>query len=474
MSDQGIGSSPEARALLDWHMANLECVYASPCLCGISRPSRRYANACSTLDSLSLGQWDQDDPYEMSGDHVLIPGGNLRVVASLAQGLPIFYNTRVEKVLHDGDGVTLHCTEVGSSGDETGGPGRTRVFSADAALVTLPLGVLKRGSVLFEPPLPPRKRLAIESLGFGTLNKLVMLFREPFWNTAQDTFGRVAESRNSRGDFFLFYQYAPLSGPGGGAVLIGLVAGSAAVSFEAEHPQAAMQRCVEVLRSIFSQQGVTVPDPVDYRCTAWASDPYSLGSYSHVPVGATGEDYDELQRPIGRKLFFAGEATTRTHPATMHGALFSGLREAARIAQLWEPERGPQPQRPPARGLGPGAPARDLAPLQKHLAAAFAAPDWECGIFACALHPTEEERPDSPALMRIDVGGAALPTKTMLPVYLCIRRSDAQALRDTPGSDAERLLLLSHMKGGELVGSGRVLQAETEAFFAQYHQCLNE
>ena len=34
---------------------------------------------------------------------------------------------------------------------------------------------------------------------------------------------------------------------------------------------------------------------------------------------------------MAETLFFAGEATSRTHPATMHGAFLSGNREAARV-----------------------------------------------------------------------------------------------------------------------------------------------
>ena len=66
--------------------------------------------------------------------------------------------------------------------------------------------------------------------------------------------------------------------------------------------------------------------------TQWASDPFAGGSYSYVPVGATGEEYDALAEPVGSRLFFAGEATSRDYHATVHGAYLSGLREAERIA----------------------------------------------------------------------------------------------------------------------------------------------
>jgi monoamine oxidase len=83
---------------------------------------------------------------------------------------------------------------------------------------------------------------------------------------------------------------------------------------------------MSVLRRMF---GATVPEPEGLRVTRWASDPYARGSYSHLPVGATGADYEVLAEPLaGGQLRFAGEATNRRYPATVHGAYLSGLREA--------------------------------------------------------------------------------------------------------------------------------------------------
>ena len=45
------------RNLIDWHLANLE-----------------FANA-TELHNLSLLHWDQDDAYELSGDHCIVEGG---------------------------------------------------------------------------------------------------------------------------------------------------------------------------------------------------------------------------------------------------------------------------------------------------------------------------------------------------------------------------------------------------------------
>jgi lysine-specific histone demethylase 1 len=210
-----IAEAAAERQLLDWHLANLE-----------------YANA-GLLSELSLAYWDQDDPYEMGGDHCFLAGGNIRLVSALAEGIPIFY------------GKQVHTIRYGSSagGVQVITPGQ--VFEGDAVLCTVPLGVLKQKTIAFEPELPPRKLDAIRRLGFGLLNKVAMLFPRAFWGPDVDTFGHLAESSDRRGEFFLFYSYAAVSG---GPLLLALIAGEAAIKFELMHPAEAIQRVMTILR----------------------------------------------------------------------------------------------------------------------------------------------------------------------------------------------------------------------------------
>ncbi|RXH94220.1 hypothetical protein DVH24_023904 [Malus domestica] len=92
-------------------------------------------------------------------------------------------------------------------------------------------------------------------------------------------------------------------------------------------------RVIWPIWGIYEPQGITVPEPIQTICTRWGSDPFSLGAYSNVAVGASGDDYDILAESVGDgRLFFAGEATNRRYPATMHDAFVSGLREAANMA----------------------------------------------------------------------------------------------------------------------------------------------
>ncbi|KAJ3695820.1 hypothetical protein LUZ60_001197 [Juncus effusus] len=292
-----IATSADERMLLDWHLANLE-----------------YANA-ALLSDLSMVFWDQDDPYEMGGDHCFIPGGNSRFVHALAQNLPIFYDRTVTKVHYGSDGVIV-STDKGQA------------FRGDMALCTVPLGVLKKGCIQFIPQLPTKKQEAIKRLGFGLLNKVAMLFPHTFWDGNIDTFGHLTPHSNHRGEFFLFYSYTSVSG---GPLLIALVAGESAINFESQPPMESVTKVLDVLKKIFSPKGIEVPKPLEAVCTRWGEDRFAHGSYSYISVGASGDDYDVLAESVNERVFFAGEATNRRYPATMHGAMLSGFREAANI-----------------------------------------------------------------------------------------------------------------------------------------------
>lgn len=212
--------------LVHWHMANIE-----------------FANAAQ-LSSLSMRHWDLDDPYELQGAHVFLPGGNMRLVAALADGVPVLYNCPAQLVQYSSQGVAVHTQEG--------------LFAADAVVVTVPLGVLKQGKLRFQPPLPARKQAAIERLGYGCLNKIMLLFPYCFWGSL-DMFARVAPDPSKRGEFYLFYGYNDLSG---GPVLAALVAGDAAIAFESMDKGVAVQSVMEVIRGIYEPQGVQVPAPL--------------------------------------------------------------------------------------------------------------------------------------------------------------------------------------------------------------------
>ena len=116
-------------------------------------------------DELSL-KWFGNEG-EFGGPDVILPGGYQELAKHLARGLTIRLATEVTRITYDGSGVRLETSQG--------------VVDADRAIVTVPLGVLKAGTIAFDPPLPEEKRLAIERLGFGLLDKVVLKFDQPFW-----------------------------------------------------------------------------------------------------------------------------------------------------------------------------------------------------------------------------------------------------------------------------------------------------
>jgi hypothetical protein len=127
---------------------------------------------------------------------------------------------------------------------------------------------------------------------------------------------------------------------------VALMAGDAATQMELQSDDSIIDEAVAVLQTMYPTKMVS--RPVETIITRWRKDPFSRGSYSFVGPEATAEDYDLMARSIGGSLYFAGEASCKSHPATVHGAYISGLRAAAEVADsLLGPIHVPSPLIPP-------------------------------------------------------------------------------------------------------------------------------
>jgi monoamine oxidase len=256
----------------------------------------------------SLRYWDQDQAFP--GDDVIFPGGYDQIANLLAAGLDVRLAHRVERVTQGVDGVTVQ-TDQGT-------------FTAPQAIITLPLGVLKSGTVLFEPALPARKQQAIEALGVGVLNKVCLRFAEPFWDINAHLLGRIS---SPLGEWAEWLNLQPLLDA---PVLIGF---NAAAYGRAVEDASDAEIIAAAMTALSSMYRTALPAPDAALITRWAADPFARGSYSYMAVGSTPDNYDALAAPVAGRLFFAGEATNRRYPATVHGALLSGWRAADEIME---------------------------------------------------------------------------------------------------------------------------------------------
>jgi len=260
---------------------------------------------------MSLDNYVEAPYEEFAGGNHVVAGGYVTLVDALAVGLDVRLGEPVTGIHHGADGVVVQT----ASGEHRG----------SHAIVTVPLGVLKSGSIEFEPPLPASKRGAIERLDMGNLEKVVLRFEKPFWRE-RGASGTILYIARTPGEFPAFVDWTAAAGA---PTLVCLYGGRSARDVLAKWADGEIAaRALEGLRDVF---GADVPSPTATLVTRWRDDPWARGSYSYLPIGSSPDDMRELGAPVGERLLFAGEATEPELYATVHGALVSGLREARRI-----------------------------------------------------------------------------------------------------------------------------------------------
>jgi monoamine oxidase len=205
----------------------------------------------------------------------------------------------------------------GNVGAYTERVGATETISADAAVITLPVGVLKNNDVKFEPTLP-EKMEAVRGMEFGNVVRIVFHFQERLWENFD----------------FVHIPSQPLStwwSDPRGPILTGWAGGPQADALIKLSGAELEAMGLEILSQILAGNP-TAANLRRHLVTShyhnWANDPYVRGAYSYIPVN--GLDFPKiLAAPVDGTLFFAGEATvTDGQTGTVFGALETGLRAA--------------------------------------------------------------------------------------------------------------------------------------------------
>lgn len=240
------------------------------------------------------------------GDDRFVVGGYDRIPAMLADGVPIALNTVVERVQWNADGVTVWAG--------------AQSWQARTAVITVPLGVLQAGDIVFEPALGDAYTWSINALAMGTLDRCVLQFDQVFWDEDLTTISVVGDDPQR------WYQFIPLNNALGIPALAGFNAGAAAEELEELTDEAVIAEMVAVLQQAFETSEFAV---VDAKITRWKTDPFARGAYSYVPVGGDFTARQVLSEPMHNVIVFAGEACTTSDPATVHGAYNSGRDAAA-------------------------------------------------------------------------------------------------------------------------------------------------
>ncbi|KHN38359.1 Putative polyamine oxidase 2 [Glycine soja] len=252
-------------------------------------------------DTISLKCWDQE--VLLPGGHGLMVRGYQPVINTLAKGLDIRLGHRVTKIVRQYNEVKVTV--------ENG-----KTFVADAAIVAVPLGVLKAKSIKFEPKLPDWKEAAISDIGVGIENKIILHFKNVFWPNVE-FLGVVAETSYGCSYFLNLHKAT------GRPVLVYMPAGQLAKDIEKMSDEAAANFAFMQLKKILPDAS----SPIQYLVSRWGTDINTLGSYSYDAVGKPHDLYEKLRVPVDN-LFFAGEATSMLYTGSVHGAYSTGMMAA--------------------------------------------------------------------------------------------------------------------------------------------------
>ena len=260
---------------------------------------------------------DEEDPGDFENYAIAPPVGQSQIFKKAFGHLfeHVKLNSRITEVNYEAEKVVLK--------DDLG-----ETYSADAVIVTVPLTILKKGTIAFKPGLPKSKMEAIKKLEMGCGGKVFVKFKKNLWG---DCWGLVNDG------FIIQYNAAGyFSEPHLNNVIEGFVAGP-----EAEHlSKITKEEQKEILKKdlqpFFGTESFD-DNYEDHFYFGWESVPDIWGAYAYPGSADAAELRKALQKAIDNKLYFAGEATDYCgYAQALTGAYDSGKRAAEEIIKNFD------------------------------------------------------------------------------------------------------------------------------------------
>ena len=242
--------------------------------------------------------------YDDSQVNWRVAEGYGEAIRRLTPAVRILHDCPVSLLRHDGPRLILETPQG--------------TLSARAAVLCVPTAILANGALRLLPDLPD-KQSAAAGLPLGLADKVFLKVDDPEAFPVEAMVSG-APDRTATGSYHLR--------PFGRPVIEAFFGGAHARALEAEGGGAAAAFAIEELAGVYGT-GIRRRLSV-LATTAWASDPWARGSYSHALPGHAG-DRAILAAPVDERLFFAGEACSPHAFSTAHGAWETGERAAREV-----------------------------------------------------------------------------------------------------------------------------------------------
>ncbi|GAB2176124.1 NAD(P)/FAD-dependent oxidoreductase [Dongia sp. agr-C8] len=241
------------------------------------------------------------DAYNDTDENWPVREGYGALVARWGADVPVTLNAAATRIRWGSGGVVAETAKGNIAGRRL--------------LLTVSTNLLASGRIAFDPPLPDWKLAAARDLPLGVHNRIgILLKRNPFGPDAPASATLMLE-----GEMPIATQLRPF----GYDYVVGVTGGRHGAWLERAGAAASVDYLTERLVGAF---GSDIRDALSARSivTAWAGDPWTLGSYSSALPGASLQRA-ELARPIDDILFFAGEACSVDFAGTAHGAYLTAV-----------------------------------------------------------------------------------------------------------------------------------------------------
>jgi monoamine oxidase len=218
------------------------------------------------------------------------------------------------------------------------GRGRPAII-ARAAIVAVPLGVLKAGAgetgaIEFDPELRA-KREPLDHLAMGSVVRIVLRLSERFWasewfakHTGRQDLDTLSFLHTNDEQFPIWWTAYPVRAP----IVVGWHGGPSAIALAHLASEEIERAAIESLARQLGIQPRRMRGMVEGAWMHdWQHDPFARGVYSYQMVGGLDAPAD-LAKPLRATLFFAGEATDpEGRTGTVHGAIATGRRAAGEV-----------------------------------------------------------------------------------------------------------------------------------------------
>lgn len=252
-----------------------------------------YVNGTET-DRLSVRDFAA---YEDTEVNYRVPEGYGALIARLGAGLPVRHSCAVRLIDHGARPLRVETSDG--------------VVQAQAVIVTVPTPAIASGVLRFRPALPGRVEAAA-CLPLGLADKLFLALdgAEEFPQDSR-VYGATDTSATAN------YHVRPFGRP----VIEAYFGGQFARELETGGLPAFADFAISQIVSALGSSMRARLHPL--ACSAWARDPFALGSYSHALPGHAAARA-VLGGSVGDRLFFAGEAVSPHFFSTAHGAWQTG------------------------------------------------------------------------------------------------------------------------------------------------------